>query len=83
MKLSCSFELPVQLERKKPSMVSLSAYAVFNSEDTIKPKETSVSQSSLLMKQYCSWFIKDQKRSKLEKGYTNKAGFWKIVTEEF
>lgn len=56
-------------------MVSLSAYAVFNSEDTIKPKETSVNQSSLLMKQYCSWFIKDQKWSKLKKGCTDKAGF--------
>ena len=53
-------------------MVSMSAYAVLNREDTIKPKQTSVNQSSLLMKQYCSWFIKDQKWSKLGKGCLNK-----------
>ena len=42
-------------------MVSMYAYAVFNRKDTIKPKQTSVNQLSLLMKQNCSWFYQRSK----------------------
>lgn len=58
-------------------MVSMYAYTVSNRKDTIKPKQTSVNQLSLLMKQNCSWFYQRSKVKQIRERMYEQSWFLK------